>query len=113
MVEGNRIKFGYGDVAIGSKYMTIIINSIKPPQEVGTKIEDKNMIQSSFSIILDDWVDILELTNLIKLIKDHKKDSFEFKGYVFDYSNYNEASIKVLEKHLSNAISLYIMTIAA
>ena len=42
MIVENVIKFGYGDVAVGSKLLSLQlkITPIKPPQECGTDLSD-------------------------------------------------------------------------
>ena len=54
-----------------------------------------------------------ELSNWLYEVENHIIDSFEFKGYIFDFSNYNKESIRVCKKYAYRAISGYLLSLAA
>ena len=103
MIVNKTIYFGYGDVAVGSTMSHLIITPIKPPQEVGSDIDMGNVeimgepIKFTFKAIKK----VNELIDTLDAICP-ENNTLVFRGYTFDFSKYNEQSIKVIKKHLEN-----------
>ena len=104
MIIGNTIKFGYGDVVIHTNRTGYIkFTNIKPPLECGTSITSDMSIEYGISItIYED--EILELYNLVKAVSEDNA-IVEYKGYILDFSNYNEKSVEIVKKHAENMVN--------
>lgn len=102
MIEGNTLKFGYGDIAVSTKGLKLYFTPFKPPVEVGTPCDDlfKNGdIEAIGEPISIGFSDLKDFTELLKKLKDVDENKvFEFKGYIFDFTNYNKISVEVLER---------------
>ena len=115
MIEGNRLKFGYGDICVSAHsilgYMTF--QQFVPPSNCGDKVErEVEFVGECIKIPVNcDGYD--ELSNWLYEVENHIIDSFEFKGYIFDFSNYNKESIRVCKKYAYRAISGYLLSLAA
>lgn len=110
MIIRNIFKFGYGDISVHSNGIEQVIRfrEFKPPGECGECLLSKDIEYTSDEIILDiSYEDYCELRQKIKYVLDKETFVFEFKGYIFDFSNYNEASVKVVSRNLENAMSGY------
>lgn len=107
MIIGNVLKFGYGDIAVG--YMTSVITFqwFKPPAECGGRVP-KDTEWLSEKICLDiSYDDYHELSKYLEMVSDRSISEFTFKGYVFDFTNYNEESVNVCKKYLEGAMRWY------
>lgn len=106
MIKGNRIIFGYGDIAVGScRCGFVSFTNIKPPQEVGTYIEE--------NVELGLQVKLYELKpyGLISEIEKVNKDNaiLEYNGYILDFSNFNEISLNVVKTHAKNTVNTMLL----
>ena len=115
MINGNRLKFGYGDICVKSDALTqrISFQQFKPPTECGCNVpEDVKFIGNE--IILEfSYEDYCEFSKKLEQVYNKETAEFIFKGYVFDFTNFNEESIKVCKKHLNGAMQYYFMCMAA
>ena len=107
MIDGNVLKFGYGDIAVGSNIWTheMTFQEIKPPLECGDRVpDDWGKIGRNVTITLnfDDYV------NLSKLISKVKNKELS----IFDFSKYDEKSITVVEKRCDNCGRLLLLSSA-
>lgn len=103
--------FGSGDVVVGSYGYTMYFQGFKPPIEVGTLITDEVIEENNIEWLTDkfyiDFRDIQEIVtfeNLLKQVADNNGKNFvqfNFKGLIFDFSNYNEKSISTILCHLA------------
>lgn len=115
MIKGDTICFGYGDVAVYTFTWSneIWFRQFKPSQECGTRVNADDVVW------IGEWIK-LELNEeeckwwleKLKKVFNHQITAFEFKGYVFDFSNYNEKSINVAVKHVYRVYS-YLLTVIA
>ena len=115
MIDGKIIKAGYGDLAISSNFLTreLYIQQIKPPLECGEEIRTEiEYIGDEIGIKLT-YDSYRELNNLLTNVEDRIISIFEFGGYIFDFTNYHEGSIKSFRKHMVGAMRMYFMCIAA
>lgn len=115
MIDGNILKFGHGDIAVGYRVTGILtFQQFKPPEECGSYVSD-NVEYTSEQIIINFtcYEEYLELSNKLKDVKSKNISTFEFKDYIFDFTNYNEKSVEVCERYLKRAMSWYLMCCAA
>lgn len=115
MIEGNRLKFGYGDIAVGANGLTqtISFRQFKPPAECGDQVSEEVEYIGNEIVLEFSYESYCEFNKYLKQISNKEITEFLFKGYIFDFTNYNEKSIDVCKKHLGIAISWYLMCIAA
>ena len=115
MIEGKRLKFGYGDICVRSDGLTrrIIFQQFKSPAECGGNVpEDVEYIGDK--IILEfSYEDYCEFSRYLEKVSDKKITNFIFKEYIFDFANFNKESINVCKKHLNSAMQYYFMCMAA
>ena len=115
MINGNRLKFGYGDICVKSDALTqkISFQQFKPPAECGYNVpEDVKFIGNE--IILEfSYEDYCEFSKYLEQVSDTEITDFIFKGYMFDFANFNEESINVCKKHLNSAMRMYFLCMAA
>ena len=115
MINGNRLKFGYGDIAVGSDRLTqrMSFASFKPPAKCGDQISDDVEYIGDEIILKFSYEDYCEFSKYLEQVSDKEITDFIFKGYIFDFANFNEESIKVCKKHLNGAMQCYFMCMAA
>ena len=97
MIDGNRLKFGYGDICVRSDELTqrMSFQQFKPPAKCGDRVsEDAEYIGDE--IVLEfSYEDYCEFSKNLERISNKEIIEFLFKGYAFDFINFNEESIKV------------------
>lgn len=108
MIEENTIKFGYGDIVVTSDVLcgTITFNYVKPAYEVGDKVNmttSKDMVVVSKITLIEDKP--FEFSKLIKNVTV-ENTLVQYKGYVFDFSRYNEKSVEIVRRHAENMVCL-------
>ena len=115
MINGNRLKFGYGDIVVSSDGLTqrMSFQQFKPPAECGGNVpEDVEFIGNE--IILEfSYEDYCEFSKYLEQVSDKEITDFIFKGYIFDFANFNKESVNACKKHLNGAMQYYFMCIAA
>lgn len=119
-VKKNIICFGYGDVMVNSGCgSTITFTGFKPPVEVGTVItgeviKDKNIecITEPVKITFTTMKELKQFKKLVEEIDGEDHVCFEYRNYTFDFSNYNENSIKVLLTHIEKAAIHFLLLMA-
>ena len=109
MIDGKILKFGYGDIAVGDVGFYMKLTPFKPPIEVGSECNGYfadgiiKPIGPAIMIKFEGLSDITEFrTKLESVCPIDAPKSFEFKGYTFDFSNYNVKSVMVAETILHN-----------
>ena len=115
MINGNQIKFGYGDIAVCAYEMIqeIGFQQFEPQQECGSSVNTNavRFIGETIYIKLC-YNSYQEFMKLLAAVESKEITSFEFEGYVFDFTNYNEKSIEVCKRNARLAISLNILALA-
>lgn len=114
MINGNRIQFGYGDIAVTADlFGRIELQQIKPPQECGSRVKWEAVEEKGECIrVGSNYNDLVKLRAQLKQVEEQKCVEFEFDGYVFDFTNYNVKSVQVCLKHVDRAIG-FIMRLMA
>jgi hypothetical protein len=118
MIDGSIIKFGFGDVLVGSDSINgvLTITEIEPPQQIGTthnaiKEGLKEVRKVSFSYGTDFHELICDLNNLRAIGRSVKElRIIQFREYTFDFTNYDEKSVDVVREFVKKA--MYPLTIA-
>ena len=110
MINRNVLKFGYKDIAVGASSFNqeMTFQQFKPPADntSGIKYIGKEIV------IKFSYEDYRELKNLLREVFERNRTIFEFKGYVFDFTKYNEENIKLCIRCLNNAMAYYFMNMA-
>lgn len=112
MIIGKTFKFGHGDIAVKSMLNFLELQAFRPPQELGTYvIPDRVEYLSEKFIIRFDSLD--ETSKLRQLLASAKENPvFDYAGYVFDFTNYDERSVNVVLKHLASLENMILMCMA-
>ena len=105
MIVGNVLKFGYGDICCGHGFGIVKYQQFKPPAEIGSVVipEEVEFIGDIISISVT-YEDYKELVNLLNKVKDRELDTFEFKDYIFDFSNFDAKRVECVRTQLGAAI---------
>lgn len=105
--EKKIIYFGYGDVQVGSNFITLSFTGIKPPLEVGTRITDEVVRENNIECITEPitfkFTDLTELhyfQHNLKATDGATSVFFIYKDYIFDFSKYNIESINIILRHI-------------
>ena len=115
MINGNRLKFGYGNIAVGSDELTqrMSFQQFKPHAECGGNVPEDIEYIGDEIILKFSYEDYCEFSKKLEQVYNKETAEFIFKGYVFDFTNFNEESIKVCKKHLNYTMRYYFMCMAA
>ena len=114
MIDGKILKFGYGDIAVGCINANMTFTPFKPPVEVGTHCYDLFIngditpIGEKVAIRFDSFNDFAELKDKLEGVRTATQKVFEFKGYTFDFSNYNVKSVEVVDDARYHAYMAYL-----
>lgn len=115
MIEGDRLKFGYGDICVESDVLTqrMSFQQFKPPAKCGDQVLDDVEYIGDEIILKFSYEDYCEFSRYLEKVSDKKITNFIFKEYIFDFANFNEESIKACKKHLNSAMRYNFMCMAA
>ena len=115
MIEGNRLKFGYGDICVGSDGLTqkMSFQQFKPPAKCGDRVSEDVEYIGDEIILQFSYEDYCEFSKKIEQVSNKESTEFLFKGYAFDFTNFNKESIDVCKKHLNSAMRWYFRCMAA
>ena len=104
MIDGKILKFGYGDIAVGHKFTNMQLIPFKPPVEIGSDCNDLfangdiTPIGEVVMIRFNSFQDFAEFKDKLEGVRSATVSKvFEFKGYIFDFSNYNVKSVEVVD----------------
>lgn len=108
MIKDKTIIFGCGTVAVGSALRYITFQELRPPEICGTPLErcKANLVGKEISIPIN-YHDYVEYTMKLHKVNTNQGGTFEFKGYVFDFTNYNSISVDVCKMHAEVALCNY------
>lgn len=116
MIIENRLLFGYGDIGVGFNTFGLTFTQLKPPVEIGATLDpeycDKYGVEFGKEYSLP--MKLEEVHELERKINIVTKENcvFEYKGFIFDFSRYNEGSIDVVIKKLKNPPLLFLLPYA-
>ena len=115
MIERKVLKFGYGDIVVGGHPVTqeISFQQIKSCAKCGEypKLDDTELVGECIRIKIE-YKDYLKLKEKLASVKSRKISKFKFKGYTFDFTNYNKESVNVCIQASGRAINLYQLALA-
>ncbi|WP_080845616.1 hypothetical protein [Cytobacillus gottheilii] len=107
MIKDKVIKFGYGTVLVGSNELlrTVELGFIELPNEIGMIYKQSDLgdtvtvdsVKFKYDADMPDFYK--ELENL-----SENNPIVEFRGFTFDFTKYNEESVKVVRNGFKNAI---------
>lgn len=112
MIDTNSktIYFGHGDILIVSGTGSIITfyeikDNLEPgqklnPEQAETYLEPSTKYIGMWFKNLDE---LMEFKRQLTELDQNASTSFEYKGYTFDFSTYNKASIEALYTHIDKA----------
>ena len=114
MIDNNILKFGYGDISVGAFGLppAITFQQFKPPAKVGSEVGEHVEFIGEKIVIKLNHEDYVELCDLLDQVKNKEILIFDFKDYIFDFTNYNIGSIEVVERHATNSMHWYFATLA-
>lgn len=110
--------FGHGGIDVGISMQTIHFRGIRPPmgagtlirEEDGTKVGDWEHTGGMLSVLFNTMDEAETVCDLLKKVEDNQSGSFEFKGVVFDFTVYKQASMEIVKNAINfvkkNIISL-------
>lgn len=115
MIYGNVLKFGYGDIAVGSDGLTqrISFQQFKPPTECGGNVPEDVEYIGEDVVLQISYEEYCELNKQLNSVLSNSISTFIFKGYIFDFTNYNDESVKVCKRHSDSAMCGYFLCMAA
>ncbi|PAD70669.1 hypothetical protein CHH83_02365 [Bacillus sp. 7586-K] len=114
MIQNKVLKFGYGTIVVTSSdfFRTVEFKYIHPPKPIG-EIKEKDLNEI---VILDKVVFKYDSDmNLFykELLNVTPENSIlNFRGYTFDFTNYNEESLKVVIKGFKTAVMGFLLALA-
>lgn len=109
--------FGFGDILVNSCEMPFIrFTGIVPPLEIGTVVDqdtlaDLDSATETIEIKFDSLKEAYNFKHMLERVSIFNS-SFEYGGYTFDFSNYNELSIQVLLTHINSVITSFVRLMA-
>ena len=113
MIEENILRFGYSDISVRADIMTNTISF----KQITTELEcdtisskDVNYTDNIINIRINDFDEYYEFYKCLKEVNKRNITQFTFKDYVFNFNNYNEKSIIVIEKNLTKAALTIILS---
>lgn len=119
MIKDNVIYFGYGTVAVGSRWNNLCFQEIKPPCEIGSCIDEKLsssevvFTENKKDILFKDYNEVLEFEQLLNTrVNCSTERILEYNGLVLDFTKWNVGSLIVVKKHLSE-IQRYLLRLMA
>ena len=112
--------FGYGGIAVETYFQILILKGIKPPVGAGTqilkydgtKVGDWEYTGSQLSVLFNTLDEVQEVCNILDDIENNKGGSFEFKGVVFDFTTYEQASVSILRESMEHVIKGILLSLA-
>ena len=122
MIDGKVFKFGYGDIAVGAiagiGCAIMTFRQFKPTAECGGSLKGIDVEWISDEIALrisyQDYKNLKEFLDcILKKRRTKKTLVFTFKDYTFDFTNYNEESVKVCRTKLDEAMTYQFLAFAS
>lgn len=98
MIKNKTIYFGKGNTSVGFSLNTLILIEIEPVQQIGTILHSDSDIKMGKRVVIQSNVEEFQKfkDKLNNMNKDTEDKQIEFKGYIFDFSEFNQKSIKNL-----------------
>ncbi len=91
----------------------IIFQQFKPPEKCGDNVPEHVEYIGDEIILQISYKEYCEFNHKLKDILSQNIFTFEFKGYIFDFTYYNEESVRVCKKQSESAMYSYFLCMAA
>lgn len=114
-LDNKTLYFGYGDICVGFDLFNLTFREFEPPIEVGTWFKDEsevNWLSERFSIPIIRYEEAQQLIKLLDSMDGKDNFKFDFKGWTFNFSNWNPKSVEVIKKYVSCIRSNLLLTLA-
>lgn len=115
MIDGNKIVFGYGSIAVGANMLeqSIIFQHIEPPKKCGAIVvwDQTSTFGDTVEFTLN-HSKYAEFMGKLAMIERREDTSFAFDGHIFDFAKFDPASITVCKIKAQNAMWFYLQAIA-
>lgn len=113
MIVDKTLKFGYGDISLGGRFQTLTFQQFKPPAEIGSFIDPSEVEFTSEEISINiSYDDYVEYKKKLEQVEEKSILEFTFKGYTFDFTNWNIKSVYACKRMLEQAMKSYFMLFA-
>lgn len=103
MIEGKVIKFGFGTIVISGDDFTkvLTLSYIEPPKEVGGLIRESILpieeVKFKYNKDMEKFYEDLKMV-------DEENCKIEFRGFTFDFTEYNTKSVNALMVRVKKVI---------
>lgn len=113
--KGKVLKFGYGDIGVGADSINfqITFQQFKPPSKCGTYTTGKEKYVGKKICITLTYQTYCELMEHLERVKSKEITKFIFKGYTFDFTNYDKESIRVCQRQARATMARIILSMAS
>lgn len=116
MIIENRLLFGYGDIGVGFDNFGLTFTQLKPPAEIGATLNPEYCTKygiefgKEYKLPLN-LEGVHELKSKINMVT-RENCMFEYEGFIFDFSRYNDGSVEVVKKKLENPPLFFLLPYA-
>ena len=107
--------FGDGDICVGFGLFNLTFREFEPPIEVGTWFKDESeckWLSEKFSIPIVQYEEAEQLIKLLDSMDGRDNFKFDFKGWTFNFSNWNPKSVEVIKNRVSYIRSNLLLPLA-
>lgn len=114
MIKEKTIKFGYGTIAVlgNSTLRTLVLDYIEPPVKIGSTITSSykpiQRIKFKYDYNSNDMKEFYEKLNYVS----SDNPTLEFRGYQFDFSEFNPTSLQTLKAAVKDVLTGNLMVLA-
>lgn len=107
MIDGNRIKFGYGDILVGvdSMFGGMRFEWIKPPKTIGSSHRSS---EPGIQVLKSVEIGVTSVFKLVDGLEgvSEKNPVVECGEYILDFSHFNVESLNVVKKNAKKAMNI-------
>jgi hypothetical protein len=107
MIEGNVIKFGYGDILVGANSMFGGMNFdyIKPPKTIGESFRSDDPTIEVLKTINVSALSVMQMINNLKSVSIDNP-TVKCGNFLLDFSNFDIGSLNVVKEKATEAVSI-------
>lgn len=109
MSNNHKLVFGNGNIVLGiDPFGNIHTYETADSKKCGANAEDLDVSKCIHHIIyIDSIADCTTLQKKMSDIENRICNSFDFKGYTFDFTNYNKKSVAVVRQTIEKSVMFY------
>jgi len=110
MIEGNVIKFGYGDIQIRTMFDRIEFHqSIIPyPENIGKPWNPDVPLRNGAPVRYVSQNELANVLSNLKKVESREITQFDFMDLTFDFDNFNKESVQAVRKCFEHIQGWYI-----